>query len=108
MTSSSDFCYGCFEEFKILKIQYESEEKSNKYSMYIFLPEKKDILRDLLEVFHSDHALFHGKFELDYRKLDELWIPKFKTVKDAGVFFCMAKESSDFGSKDNTTKYHTK
>nr|GEU43183.1 serpin-ZX [Tanacetum cinerariifolium] len=46
--------------------------------MYIFLPEKKDGLRDLLEVFHSDHALFHGKLELDYRKLDELWIPKFK------------------------------
>ncbi|GJS86577.1 retrovirus-related pol polyprotein from transposon TNT 1-94 [Tanacetum coccineum] len=91
MTSSSELCYGCFEEFKILKIQYESEEKSNKYSMYIFLPEKKDGLRDLLELFHLDHALFHGKFELDYRKLDKLWIPKFKTVKDAGGFFAWPK-----------------
>ncbi|GKA30468.1 hypothetical protein Tco_0716773 [Tanacetum coccineum] len=33
---------------------------------------KKDGPRDMLEVFHSDHALFIGKFELDYGKLDEV------------------------------------
>ncbi|GKD50037.1 serpin-ZX, partial [Tanacetum coccineum] len=77
MTSSSEFSYGSFEDFKILKIRYECEEQSNKFSMYIFLPERNDGLRDLLEVFHSNHALFHGAFDLNSRKLDEVWIPKF-------------------------------
>nr|GEX06093.1 hypothetical protein [Tanacetum cinerariifolium] len=75
MTSSSEFSYGSFEDFKILKIRYECEEQSNKFSMHIFLPERNDGLRDLLEVFHSNHALFHGAFDLNSRKLDEIHIP---------------------------------
>lgn len=94
MTNSSEFSYGSFEDFKILKIRYESEEQLNKFSMYIFLPERSDGLRDLLDVFHSNHALFHEEFELNSRELDEVWIPKFnisyklealKVLKEMGL-----------------------
>ncbi|PWA55486.1 serpin-ZX [Artemisia annua] len=79
MTSyNEEFDYGSFEDFKILKIPYESHGQSNKFSMYILLPDRINGLLDLLEVFHSNHALFNGYFDLDFRKLDEVWIPKFK------------------------------
>ncbi|PWA88017.1 hypothetical protein CTI12_AA125480 [Artemisia annua] len=57
-STKSEFSYGSLEDFKILQIRYESEEQSNKFFMYIFLPERPDGLRNLLEVFHSNHALF--------------------------------------------------
>ncbi|PWA93109.1 serpin-ZX [Artemisia annua] len=78
MTSRKQFQYGSFEGYQMLKIPYKSEGQSNEFSMYIILPNMKDGLQDLLQVFHSDHALFYEDFNLKTRKLDELWIPKFK------------------------------
>nr|XP_043608820.1 serpin-ZX-like [Erigeron canadensis] len=75
MSSSQEFNYGSFEDVKILRIPYESKDQ---FSMYIFLPDTKDGLQDLLQLFHSDPALFHERFNLTLRHLDELWIPKFK------------------------------
>ncbi|GJY29407.1 retrotransposon protein, putative, ty1-copia subclass [Tanacetum coccineum] len=46
--------------------------------MYIFLPHEKAGLKKLLQNFHSNDALFHGKFDLTRQKFDVLWIPKFK------------------------------
>nr|XP_043616037.1 uncharacterized protein LOC122587951 [Erigeron canadensis] len=78
MSRFKGFNYGSFGGCQILKIPYESEGQSNKFSMYIFLPDRKDGLRELLQVFHSDPALFHTRFYLDWTRFDELWIPKFK------------------------------
>nr|GEZ55286.1 hypothetical protein [Tanacetum cinerariifolium] len=64
--------------YSMLKIPYERKGQSNKFSMYIFLPYSKDGLQDLLQMFHSDNALFYGYFNLKKQKLDEVWIPKFK------------------------------
>nr|GEZ69944.1 serpin-ZX [Tanacetum cinerariifolium] len=64
--------------YSMLEIPYESEGQSNKFSMYIFLPDRKDGLQDLLQMFHSDNDLFYRDFYLEKHKLDELWIPKFK------------------------------
>ncbi|GKB91772.1 serpin-ZX [Tanacetum coccineum] len=46
--------------------------------MYMFLPHEKDGLKNLLQLFHSDDALFHGDFDLEYERLNKIWIPKFK------------------------------
>ncbi|PWA66001.1 serpin-ZX [Artemisia annua] len=77
MTNYDKFHYGSFSGYSMLEIPYESKEQS-KLSMYIFLPDRKDGLQDLLQVFHSDNTLFYGDFNLERRKLDEVWIPKFK------------------------------
>ncbi|GKA77638.1 glutamate receptor 3.6-like protein [Tanacetum coccineum] len=45
--------------------------EAEELESYIAIRGAKDGPRDMLEVFHSDHALFIGKFELDYGKLDE-------------------------------------
>ncbi|GKE13740.1 serpin-ZX, partial [Tanacetum coccineum] len=39
---------------------------------------RNDGLLNLLELFHSDGALFHGDFDLKPEWLSNLWIPKFK------------------------------
>nr|XP_043616233.1 serpin-Z1-like [Erigeron canadensis] len=64
--------------YKILQIPYESKGQSNDFSMYIFLPDRKDGLQELLQVFHSDPALFQKRFYLKRTGFDELRIPKFK------------------------------
>ncbi|GJX94522.1 serpin-ZX [Tanacetum coccineum] len=79
MTSDKIFGYGSFDDYKMIKLPYKSDKgKSNKFSMYIFLPHEKAGLKKLLQNFHSNDALFHGKFDLTRQKFDELWIPKFK------------------------------
>ncbi|GJV31221.1 serpin-ZX [Tanacetum coccineum] len=79
MTSNKEFDYGSFEGYKMIKLPYKSDKgKSNKFSMYIFLPHEKNGLKKLLQNFHSNDALFHGEFNLTRQKFDKLWIPKFK------------------------------
>ncbi|PWA58742.1 serpin-ZX [Artemisia annua] len=72
------FDYGSFNGYKIIKLPYKSNDRLNKFSMYIFLPDRNDGLLNLLELFHSDGALFHGDFDLKPEWLSDLWIPKFK------------------------------
>ena len=80
MTSKKEFDYGSFEDYKMIKLPYKSEKgKSNKFSMYIFLPHEKAGLKKLLQIFHSNDTLFHGEFDLkEQQSFAELWIPKFK------------------------------
>ncbi|PWA37816.1 serpin-ZX [Artemisia annua] len=79
MTTDERFDYGSFEGYKMIKLPYKSNKgKSNKFSMYIFLPHEKAGLKKLLQIFHSNDALFHGEFDLKMQSFDELWIPKFK------------------------------
>nr|GEW53929.1 serpin-ZX [Tanacetum cinerariifolium] len=79
MTSNKEFEYGSFKGYKMIKIPYESNKlgKSKKFSMYIFLPHKKVGLKKLLQKFHSNDALFQGKFDLARVWFDKLWIPMF-------------------------------
>ncbi|XP_071711944.1 serpin-Z10-like [Rutidosis leptorrhynchoides] len=76
--SYNRFLYGSFKGYKIIQLPYETEGLSNKFSMYIFLPDKNDGLHDLLQVFDSDSELFHTKYDLNSTYLYDLWIPKFK------------------------------
>nr|XP_043617436.1 serpin-Z10-like [Erigeron canadensis] len=78
MTSYKQFNYGSVKDFKILQIPYKSEGQSYQFSMYIFLPDSKGGLGDLLQVFHSNPAQFHEKFDLDPLYLYKIKIPKFK------------------------------
>ncbi|PWA55469.1 serpin-ZX [Artemisia annua] len=72
------FEYGSFNGYKMIKFPYKSSDESKNFSMYIFLPDRKDGLQHLLELFHSNDDLFHGEFALKEETLRSLWIPKFK------------------------------
>ena len=34
--------YGCFKDFKVLKIPYHGGQDNRQFSMYVFLPNMKD------------------------------------------------------------------
>ncbi|PWA82690.1 serpin-ZX [Artemisia annua] len=72
------FQYGSFKGYTMIKLPYESNDGSNHFSMYIFLPKRIDGLRDLIKLFHADDTLFYGDFDLEPKILRKLWIPKFK------------------------------
>lgn len=76
-TSKPQF-YGSFEGFKLLKLPYNSGQDSKQFSMYIFLPDKKDGLQELIQHFTSDPRLLHQNWELQQVKLSKIYIPKFK------------------------------
>ncbi|PWA93110.1 serpin-ZX [Artemisia annua] len=78
MTVYKRFYYGSFKGYKMIKFPYKCKDPSKKFSMYIFLPHEKDGLKNLMELFHSDDALFHGDFDLKKERFDELLIPKFR------------------------------
>ncbi|KAH7848530.1 hypothetical protein Vadar_003996 [Vaccinium darrowii] len=89
MTSSKDYYHGSFDGFKVLKIPYKSHQP-NKFSMYFFLPDKRDGLQNLLEKFNSNSGFLNEEyFKLAKVPLVEFWIPKFKFSFDFDVLKVM-------------------
>ncbi|KAJ9167254.1 hypothetical protein P3X46_021918, partial [Hevea brasiliensis] len=77
-TSKPQF-YGSFEGFKILKLPYKSGQDNKRFSMYIFLPDKKDGLQELIQQFNSDSRLLLNKrCDLQQVELSVMYIPKLK------------------------------
>ncbi|XP_062083211.1 serpin-Z10-like [Humulus lupulus] len=74
------FPYGYSQGCKILKLPYYvGNQKGVKlFSMYIFLPDEKDGLHDLIKQLSSDSTLLNLRFEFKYVKMEEIMIPKFK------------------------------
>ncbi|PWA51588.1 serpin-ZX [Artemisia annua] len=94
-----------FNGYKMIRFPYKSNDRSNKFSMYIFLPDRRDGLQHLLELFHSDDDLFHGDFDLEQETLASLWIPKFKisttfepedVMKELGLTLPFEKTNKEF------------
>ncbi|PWA64107.1 serpin-ZX [Artemisia annua] len=97
--------YRSFNGYKMIRFPYKSNDRSNKFSMYIFLPDRRDGLQHLLELFHSDDDLFHGDFNLKRETLASLWIPKFKisttfepedVMKELGLTLPFEKTNTEF------------
>nr|GEU43184.1 serpin-ZX [Tanacetum cinerariifolium] len=64
---------------KILQKSFiKVDEKGTETAGVSVLKMTKGGLKDLLQVFHSDHSFFYGDFNLVKQKFDELLIPKFK------------------------------
>ncbi|XP_048493178.1 serpin-Z2B-like [Beta vulgaris subsp. vulgaris] len=80
------FDYGTFEGCQVLRMLYNEEivpkgEKPRSFSMYIFLPEAKNGLIDLLEYLNTNTNtntnIFKDKIKLKCENIDKLSIPKF-------------------------------
>uniref|UniRef100_A0A2C9U2D3 Serpin domain-containing protein n=1 Tax=Manihot esculenta TaxID=3983 RepID=A0A2C9U2D3_MANES len=59
---------------KTENIDFQTEQ----FSMYIFLPDKKDGLQELIQQFNSDSRLLHQNWELQQVELSKMYIPKLK------------------------------
>ncbi|KAI8015976.1 Serpin-Z10 [Camellia lanceoleosa] len=92
MTNHHDkYLYGSCEGFKVLKIWYQSGNGkaalNPQFAMYLFLPDVRDRLQDLLREFESNPGFSQKdlRSNMDLEKLDEIWIPKFKFSYDFDV-----------------------
>ncbi|KAG5543392.1 hypothetical protein RHGRI_016207 [Rhododendron griersonianum] len=100
-SSSKDYYYGSFDDFKVLKIPYQSCQPNN-FSMYFFLPEERDGLQNLIRKLNSDSRFLSQEyFELTEETLEELWIPKFKFSFDFNVLEVMDDMGVSFSSIGN-------
>ncbi|KAK7843441.1 serpin-zx [Quercus suber] len=70
--------YKSFDDFKILQIPYQCGQEPQKFSMYFFLPNAKDGLPNLIQMFISNPGFLNQHFELGLEETPELWIPRFK------------------------------
>ncbi|GJY04643.1 serpin-ZX [Tanacetum coccineum] len=115
MTLDENFVEYCsFNSYKMIKFPYKSNDKSNKFSMYMFLPDRRNGLQHLLELFHSNDDLFHGDFDLKWVTLRYLWIPKFKisttfkpeeVMKKLGLTLPFEKTNTEFSGIEKTGPY---
>uniref|UniRef100_A0A803LNG0 Serpin domain-containing protein n=1 Tax=Chenopodium quinoa TaxID=63459 RepID=A0A803LNG0_CHEQI len=76
------FDYGTFEGCQVLRMLYNEEEvekgeKARSFSMYIFLPEQKDGLPNLMQNINIDAAMFRDRIKLESTSIAKLSIPKF-------------------------------
>ncbi|PNX56007.1 serpin-ZX-like protein, partial [Trifolium pratense] len=72
MTTNLEQFIGVFDGFKVLCLPYEQGEDKRQFSMYIFLPNAKDGLSDLVEKVASEYELIENNFPLTEIELDAL------------------------------------
>ncbi|EEF38905.1 conserved hypothetical protein [Ricinus communis] len=58
-SSSKPQFYGSFEGFKLLRRPYKKGKDNKLYSVFIFLPDKRDGLKELVQKFNSDSSFLH-------------------------------------------------
>ena len=71
--------YGSFEGFKVLRLPYQNEQDQRRFSMYIYLPDERDGLKNLLQQLNTnpDEFLKH-QLMLKPTTVSYFQIPKFK------------------------------
>ncbi|XP_050218093.1 serpin-Z2A-like [Mercurialis annua] len=88
--------YGSFDGFKLLKLHYNKGKDNNKqYSMFIFLPDEKVGLQELMQKFNSDPSFLRENWDLQQVELSDMRIPKFKISYDFDVVEIMKKLGLD-------------
>ncbi|PON89136.1 Serpin family [Trema orientale] len=101
-----EFCriysYGTSQGFKIIRLPYkDGSQKGLRFSMYIFLPDEKDGLPDLLKQLSSDSALLNLEFEFEEERIREVAIPKFKFMYSIEVSDIMEQMGLRLNIKEN-------
>ncbi|XP_059635598.1 serpin-ZX-like [Cornus florida] len=82
MTSAYSQFFGSFDGFKLVKIPYQKGEDGRQFSMYIFLPNERDGLQNLVQELESNHWFLHQLSNLRKVQLSAFLIPKFKFSYD--------------------------
>ncbi|PON81517.1 Serpin family [Trema orientale] len=73
--------FASFDDYKVLKLPYQRGHQctDKQFSMYFFLPHRRDGLQDMMEKFNSDTTMLQpNRFHLREVKLSHLRIPKLK------------------------------
>ncbi|KEH35797.1 putative Serpin family protein [Medicago truncatula] len=78
MTNMKDQFISVFHDFKVLRLSYRQGEDKRHFSMYIFLPNAKDGLTDLVENMASKFELLEHNLPVIQKKVRNFKIPRFK------------------------------
>ena len=78
MTSKEKQFISAFNDFKVLCLPYEQREDKRRISMYIFLPNEKCGLPDLVKNVASKYELLQDKLPFQQVKVGEFRIPRFE------------------------------
>ncbi|CAA0816354.1 Serpin-ZX [Striga hermonthica] len=89
MTSSKDQFALAFDDFKVLKLPYQTGQDTRAFSMYFFLPNARDGLRVLVEKFGSISGFIEHHTPRQRVEMGDFRLPKFKISFDfeASEFF---------------------
>ncbi|XP_060672803.1 serpin-Z10-like [Ziziphus jujuba] len=79
--------YRSFDGYKLVQIPYQSGQDARKFSMYFFLPNKKDGLPNLIQMVKLNSGFLNQQFKIGLENMSDFWIPKFK--------FCFQFEASE-------------
>jgi len=80
MSSYENQYVRAYDGFKVLRLPYQrgSDDTNRKFSMYFYLPDKKDGLDDLLEKMVSTPGFLDSHIPTYRDELEKFRIPKFK------------------------------
>ncbi|CAA0816301.1 Serpin-ZX [Striga hermonthica] len=89
MTSSKNQLALAFDDFKVLKLPYQTGQDTRAFSMYFFLPNARDGLQALVEKFGSISGFVEHHTPRRRVKMGNFRLPKFKISSDfeASQFF---------------------
>ncbi|CAK7335293.1 unnamed protein product [Dovyalis caffra] len=89
------YLYRDCDGYRVLQLPYQSGQSTRQFSMFFFLPDKKDGLLNLVKMLNSKPGFFNQQFDLQSRvELPDFWIPRFKfsyhfeaseTLKEMGL-----------------------
>jgi len=78
MTSKAKQFVSSYDDFSVLRLPYKQGEDQRQFSMYIFLPDAKDGLWNLLEKMSSEPGFLNHHLPQQKALVENFKIPKFK------------------------------
>jgi len=78
MTTKEKQYVSSYDDFSVLKLPYKQGEDNRQFSMYIFLPDAKDGLWNLLEKMSSESGFLHHHLPRQKAAVEKFKMPKFK------------------------------
>lgn len=77
--------YGSFDGFKVLKLPYKNKQDQRQFSMYFYLPDERDGLKNLLQQLNPNSEFLKHQLMLKKERITNIRIPKFKFPYDFDV-----------------------
>ncbi|WJX76019.1 hypothetical protein P8452_59487 [Trifolium repens] len=104
MTSKKDQFIGCFDGFKVLGLPYKQGDDEREFSLYIFLPDAKDGLLDLIDNVTCNSEFLEDMLPYEKVKVGNFRIPKFNISVGIDIKNLLKEIGLDLPFKGGLTK----
>jgi serpin B len=104
MTSEDDQFISSFDGFKVLCLPYKQGDDEREFSLYIFLPDAKDGLLDLIDNVTSNSEFLEDMLPYEKVKVGNFRIPKFNISVGVDIKKLLIELGLDLPFKGGLTK----